>query len=194
MDLEQIKAWLSEHAADADVVAYMQGLKALDIASVKAFLDTTAEGKAHMTAEKDKHFNKSLETWKTNNLEALVDAEVTKRNPEETPEMKEIKKLKAQLEEKDKNEKKQALLNKALQVAGEKKLPSKFIDRLLGEDEATTLANLDEFGTELEGYVNAQVEARFKEGGYQPPKAGGKDNKQQTTIADLAAKNSLRAQ
>lgn len=173
MDLEAVKKFLQENASNADVAAYLQGLRAPNLDAVKNYLETAAEGKAFLQQEKDKHFGKSLETWKQNNLNALVDAEVAKRNPEKTPEMLKIEQLEKALADKDAAEKRQTLLNKALQVAGEKGLPTKLVERFLGEDEEKTLALLGEFETELNGAVQAKVDATFKTNGYKPPGAGG---------------------
>lgn len=186
MTLEEIKAWLKENAGNPDVVAYMQGLQALNIDAVKTFLDTAAEGKAFLTAEKDKHFAKALETWKGNNLEPLVNSKVKELYPEETPEMLEIKKLRAELDAKTKNEAKQTLLNKAITVATEKGLPTKLIERFLGEDEETTLAAIAEFETEFGTAVQSKVDATFKGGGYTPG-GNNKGDTGKTGAVDIAA-------
>ena len=51
---------------------------------VKAFLDTEAGQKA-MQPYIDKQSAKGLETWKTNNLQALIDAEIKKLFTEADP-------------------------------------------------------------------------------------------------------------
>ena len=60
-----------------------------------------AEGQKLIQPKLDKYFNKGLETWKQNNLEKLIDEEIAKRYPEETPEMRRIKELEQKLAEKE---------------------------------------------------------------------------------------------
>lgn len=192
MDLAAIRAWLEENKGQADVVAFLQGLSAPNQDAVKKWMDTTAEGKAFITAEKDKHFNKSLETWKSNHLQPLIDAEVKKLNPDKTPEMIEIEKLRKTLEEKDNAEKRQVLLNKALQVAAEKKLPIKLIERFLGDDEEKTIANLAELETELNTIVQTKVDETFKGNGYQPGSGGQGAGGGSLDIAKIVAENQIR--
>jgi hypothetical protein len=195
MDLEAIKAWLKENESNPDVAAFVQGLGTLNIDTVKGFLSSTLEGRSFLDKERDTHFNKALETWKGKNLEGLVDAKVKELYPDETPEMKEINKLKHQLAEKEAGEKRQALLNKALQVASEKKLPTKFVERFLGEDEDTTTANLTEFEAEMNSYIQSQVDARFQGSGYTPTPGGdtGGTNTTGESLAQMAHSANLRA-
>ncbi len=55
----------------------------------------------------------------------------------------------------------------------DKKIPSKLIDFVLGEDEETTNANINLFEDSMKTYINSQVSERLN-AGYVPPKDDGK--------------------
>ena len=64
--------------------------------NVNGFLETT-EGKQLIQPKMDSYFSKGLDTWKNNNLQKLIDEEVSRRNPAETPEQKAIRELQQQM-------------------------------------------------------------------------------------------------
>ncbi len=166
MDFLEVKTWLDQNAQTEEVKNYIGGLVTAD--RVNSFLETE-EGKKLIQPKIDSHFTKGLETWKTNNLEKLINEEVTKRNPAETPEQKQIRELTERLNKKEAEEKKQTLMNKGLLKADEKKLPKELVSFFLGEDEDTTYKNLDT----LTNVFNAHIENVVKErlaSGYKPPK------------------------
>ena len=168
MDLEAVKKFLEENQDNAEVSDYLKELKTPTLEGVKGFIDTTEEGKTFIQAEKDRYFTKGLETWKKNNLDSLVAAKVSELYPEETEEAKRIKVLEQKLKESEEKEKKNLLLTKALTVANEKKLPTEFIDRFLGNDEEETLQNLSVLEEKWNNSLNQVVEERFKSQGYDP--------------------------
>lgn len=130
---------------------------------VKAFLDTEAGQKA-MQPYIDKQSAKGLETWKTNNLQALIDAEIKTRFPEADPKDTELAKVKAQLEAMQKESARKELLIKAQAVATEKKLPVSLVSYFIGDDEKTTKANLETLEKVFTEALSASVEDRLKQG------------------------------
>jgi hypothetical protein len=64
----------------------------------KEKIKSDKEFKAYLDSEEDKHYSKALETWKTNNLQGLIDEEIKKRFPEKDPKDTELAKLKAEME------------------------------------------------------------------------------------------------
>lgn len=139
----------------------------------KEKFNTDKDFKAFMDSEKDKHSAKSLDTWRTNNLQKLIDEAVSKANPKETPEQKEIRELKEKFARKETEELKQKLMNKALLLADEKNLPKGLLNYFIGEDEDSTTNNLktleETWMAELKKGVDAGVEERFKDNSYIPP-------------------------
>lgn len=193
MTLEEIKAWLEANKDNADVAGWMQSLTAVTLDKAKAFLDGTDEGKAYLTSEKDKHFAKGLETWKANNVKGLVEAEVKKLYPDESPEMLKIKQLEQQLAEAGTVAQKEKLMNAALKFATDRGIPAKHLERFLDEDEEKTIALLTDYATDFESTVDAKVKSKFKEDGYTPAKGdpkGGKDTP--GSLAEMAAANNVR--
>ena len=148
--------------------------------------------KSELDSEKDKHHNTALETWKTNNLQTLIEEEVSKRNPQETPEQKTIRELKERLDQKEKSEQRAALKEAALTYATDKgydaKFATKWIDRLLGEDETVTNTTLDNFKTDLDAIVQAQVEEKLK-GANRNPGGGSGGGTDLSTGARVAQQN-----
>ncbi|WP_144700192.1 DUF4355 domain-containing protein [Fictibacillus phosphorivorans] len=171
MNLEDIKKFLDENKGQEEVSAYLQGFKKFGVDEVQKFVSENEEARKWFDSEKDKHFSKGLDTWRTNNLEKIISEEIKKRNPDKTPEQLELDKLRADLEKMQNEKVRETLKNKALTVAGDKKIPTSLIDFFIGQDEEGTLANLGQFETAMNEYVKSQVEDRLK-GSYTPPGGG----------------------
>lgn len=171
MDFNEVKSFIEQNAQSEEVNNYIKGLVTPD--RVNSFLDTE-EGKKLIQPKVDSHFSKGLETWKTNNLSKLIEEEVVKRNPAETPEQKQIRELTERLNKKEAEEKRQSLMNKGLLKADEKKLPKELVSFFLGEDEDSTSANLTKLEEIFNKHISETVEQRLK-GGYKPPTNGKTD-------------------
>lgn len=164
MDLQGIKQYLESNKDNSDVQALLNEFKTVSQEDVRSYLDTD-EGKRFIQPTLDRYHNKSLQTWKDNNLQILVEDEVAKRNPQETEEQKRIRKLEEELENRDKAAARKDLETKALKIAQEKQLPVDLVNYFVGEDEETTSENLDKLKSQIESSVQAQVDQRFKDGG-----------------------------
>lgn len=192
MNLEEVKKFFEENKEDEAVKGYLEELQTVSADKVEGFLKTY-EGKKLLQPILDKNFNKGLETWKTNNLEKLIDDEVKKRNPGQTPEQLEIEKLKKQIEDEKSARTREALVNKALKVSKEKNLPDGIVDFFIGPDEETTLSNLDHLETVFNKAVTDAVNVKFKESGRNPEQGtGGGDNIAGIDIDTLAQEASIR--
>ena len=167
MNLEDVKKFLADNKEQEDVKAYLGELSAVSTDKVKGFLDTE-EGKRLLQPRLDQNFTKGLETWKTNNLETIIQEELRKRNPDKTPEQIELERLRNEIENERKARNREALVNKALKVAKEKNLPDSVIDFFIAENEEGTLENLSKFEESFQAAVKASVDAKFKEGGRNP--------------------------
>jgi hypothetical protein len=117
----------------------------------------------------DKRTTKSLETWKTNQLEGLLDTEIKKRFPAKDEKEIEMEKLRAEVEKMKQEKQREQLTSQAIKIASEKKLPLQLVDFFIGTDESTTTANLTAFEQSLQLAVQQQVEQRLKGDGYTPP-------------------------
>lgn len=128
------------------------------------------EFRAFLESENDKYFNKALGTWKENNLEKELEPFIQQKYPdlvtdpakkEAAEAKKEIEKLKAEMARKD-------LLTEAIKYATEKKLPSGFVEKFLGEDLDSTKANLDGFADAWSKGLESAVNEKIKGSSYVP--------------------------
>lgn len=190
MDLQEVKTYLETNSQDAAVVEYLSELKKPTAEVVNSYLDSQ-EGVKLLQPRLDSHFSKGLQTWKDNNLSKLIDEEVAKRNPGETPEQKEIRELKAQLEQDKAKRLKEKLTNVAMKKADELGLPLDLVQHFIGADEDSTNSNLENFNSAFQTAIKTQVDSKFKQNGRDVKNYG--DNKQEiSSIADLANEFNIR--
>jgi len=155
---------------DDELVEFIRG-KMLTPDSVRKFLEKaitlspTAEERQAIQPILDKYHHKGLETWKSNHMDSIIEEEVAKRNPGETPEQKRIRALEIKLEEAEKKERKMRLETHAQNLASQNGLPTDLVSFFVGQDEVSTEGNVEKFGQVLNDYVQAQVKSRFRDGG-----------------------------
>lgn len=172
MDLEQVKSFISENQEDEQVKEWLQGFKLVNVEDVQNLANENDDLKKWLEGEKDRHLNKGIETFKSKTLPKLIDEEVKKRNPEKQEWEIELEKVKSELEKERNEKKREALKNKALSVATEKKIPTSIIDHFLGGDESETISNLGKFEEAMKTYVDEQVNLRISSSSYTPPSTG----------------------
>lgn len=172
MTLQELKTFLeSADGKTEEVAAYLRGLFPADLKAAQAFAET-AEGKSWLDSVKDKHLQKGLETWKANNLETLLEAEVKKRFPEKDPKEIEVEKLKSEITTMKTEKQREALQNKAMRLAGEKGLPLELVSFFVGENEETTQQNMGKLEETFASAVQKSLETRLKTDSYTPPASG----------------------
>jgi len=159
-----------EHVDDAlkgsELVKKFSGLEAF-----KSKMNE-ADFKSWMDSEKDKHLTKGIETFKTNNLATLVDAEVKKKFPTKDPNEIALENMKTEMEKMRNESARKDLKTNALKTLSDKKLPTDLVDYFIGADEASTNENLTKFETILNSSVTSLVAEKLKSG-YVPPDAKG---------------------
>lgn len=143
MNIKEIQAYLEKNKNSKEVEIFVTGLNPIDLIKVKDFVGKDSSAKSWFDSEKDKHANKSLETWKSNNLQKLIDAAVAKANPQETSEQKRIRELEERIKQFQRYSERKELVNKTLKFAAENEIPSDFIDRFLGGDQEITIKTKD---------------------------------------------------
>lgn len=193
INLTAVKKFLTDNKDNAEVQAYLGELSAVSADKVKRFLDTE-DGKRLLQPRLDSYFTKGLETWKANNLEAMVAEEVAKRNPAQTEEQKRIAALEKALEDQKKEAQREKLMNLAMKQATEKKLPVDIVSFFLGEDEEKTTANLAKLEEAYREAVQAAVDSKFKENGRQINQGGGVGSSNIKSIQEMAAAHNIRNQ
>ncbi|WP_279538869.1 capsid assembly scaffolding protein Gp46 family protein [Paenibacillus agricola] len=98
MDLEQVKQFIEANGTKEEVRAYLQGLNPISVEGIEQLIQTDKEAKSWFDSTVDKRTTKSLETWKANQLEGLLDAEIKKRFPAKDEKEIEMEKLRAEVE------------------------------------------------------------------------------------------------
>ena len=145
----------------------------LSLDNFKNLIAEQDDFKRFIESSNDKHFDKALKTWKANNLEKLIEAEVLKRTDKtETPEQKAIKELQEQLASMGREKERAERVAKFKDKLAEKKIPSQLTDFILGEDDDRTEANITLFENSMKEYIEKQVNARLKNSSHIPPKSG----------------------
>ncbi|HBV88309.1 MAG TPA: hypothetical protein DEF42_17090 [Desulfosporosinus sp.] len=171
MTLEEIKAYLEANKENADVKAYLDSFKVQPTLEVFKSKLGEPDFKSFMDSEKDKHLTKGIETFKTNNLDALVTAKIKELYPDTDPKDKAIADMKAEIAQMKAEASHKERINTALKIATEKKLPVELVDYMIGQDDETTINNL----TNLEKIFSSHVEKVVTErmgNGYVPPSGG----------------------
>lgn len=188
--LEDVKAFISSNKELPDLQAYIK-TEVLNQSLVKDYLDTP-EGMKVLQPRLDSHFTKSLETWKTNNLDGLIDQEVRKRNPEKTPEQIELEKLRKEIEQERADRLRADLKAKALGVAQEKGLPTDLVEYLIANDEETTIANLEKYETVHKSVIENAISQEFKANGREVKPTVGTVESKPLDITDFAKQINIR--
>jgi hypothetical protein len=117
---------------------------------------------------RDSHTTKSIDTWKQNNLNKILDEEISKRFPPESQEQKRLRELETELN-KIKNEKiVETNKNLALSIMSQKALPVDIVDMFVSTDEEQVKDKISKFESVFAKAVQAEVEKRFKENGRNP--------------------------
>ncbi|WP_315069624.1 DUF4355 domain-containing protein [uncultured Clostridium sp.] len=134
-------------------------------------LNSDKDFKSYMDSEKDKHSQKSLETWKANNLQTLINDEVLKA----TGKKKTPQEIKMEELEKSLNEEKAA----RLQTENTSKLKDMLSTAGLDPVKTIEFFNIDNmenaekaignFKALIDETVKSGVEAKIKDGDYTPP-------------------------
>lgn len=176
-----MKQFLEENKENEEVKAYLGELKQPTAEDVEGFLDTR-EGQKLLQPRLDRNFSKGLETWKEKNLDELIEEEVKKRNPEETPEQKRIRELEEKIQKAEKESQRERLMNKAVSHASEKGLPTDIVSFFIGEDEDSTMTNLATLEEKYQAAVEKAVNQKFKENGTD----FNLGNERQTSSVDIA--------
>lgn len=175
MDLNEVQQFINDNQDNKDVKAFVSGLNPISVDKVQKFVSDDENGKKWFDSERDRHFSKGLETWKSNNLDKLVDEEVNKRFPEADPKDKELADIKAQLDQIKHEKQHSELLNKATKIANEKHLPLDLVDYFVSGDEESTNANLSKLEEVWNASLSSAIDAKLKDSSYTPP-AGGNGN------------------
>lgn len=170
MDLQEVKNFINDNKESEEVKVYLQGLNKVSVEGIEKYVTEDEDAKKWFDSIKDKHFNKALETWKSNNLSKLIDDEVKKRFPAKDEKEIEVENLKSEIEKMKQEKLHEILTNKAVKIASDKNLPLSLVDFFIAKDEDSTVSNLKVLEESFNKEVQKAVEKRLKSEGYNPPK------------------------
>ena len=197
MELEQIKAYLTENKDSDELKGVISELgwnsnsQELQFDDrVKTFLETNQSARSYLDSLKDSHASKAINTWKEKTMPSLLEQEISKRYPSESPESKKLKELERKIEEAERKALEATLKSRAREIASEKQLPISLVDNFLGQDEETTLKNLETFHQTFNEEVQKAVEAKMASGGRDPNSDKKKDGKTFTSEDVMKMKSS----
>ena len=122
---------------------------------VEAFL-TTPDGLTLLQPKLDSAISKGISTWKDKTLPTVIETEITKRFPGETPEQKENRQLKEELAKERR---------KTFAVG---KVPPEYIDFVTGTTPEEIQASVTKLAATHEAAVKKAVDEKFKTNGFNP--------------------------
>lgn len=139
----------------------------------KAIADNK-EIRGYYTSEKDRAVTKGIETFKSNNLQKLIDEELKKKSNEGlSEEAIQLKELQAKFEALEKEKTRSELKGKYTKSLSEKGLNAELIDFVFNEDEEIFNSNVDKINSIIENLINAKTNEILNNNEYIPPSNGG---------------------
>ena len=166
MTFEELMKELKQFEATDEYKNFISGL--LNDERVTAYLETE-NGKKLIQPKLDSHFSRSLETWKSNNLDKLVNEKIKELNPEVDPKDLQIAEIQKELDDMKAESARKTLKNQALIYANKKGLPVDLLDFFIGKDEKATNENLTKFEKAFTDSVGSAVQKKLKDSSYVPP-------------------------
>lgn len=194
MTTEELQQFLAENKDDDNVRQVLQQFVPKDINALMEDESFAKKLNSYLDSEKSKAVASYEAKTLPKKVQEQVEKELENRNKKE-PWQIELEKMQIQLEEtnkklaeKERAERREQLRNKALQLATEKKLPTKLVDFIVADDEETTNKNLEmlentltEYGKTIKQNIyqnnNPEVPAREAEG--KPGEPGPNATKEQ---------------
>lgn len=170
MNIEEVKNFINDNKESEELKTYLQDLNKVNVEGIEKYVTEDEEGKKWFDSIKDKHFNKELDTWKSNNLTKLIDDEVKKKFPSKDEKDIEVDNLKVEIEKMKQEKLHEVLTSKAVKIASDKNLPLSLVDFFIAQDEDATVNNLKVLEESFNKEVQKAVEKRLKNEGYNPPK------------------------
>jgi hypothetical protein len=160
LDLETVKGFLEANRET-------EGVSGLIADMAETFLGSDA-GKKVLQPKLDKHFSKGIETWKANNLQGLIDDEISRKFPPESEEQKQLRALQKQLDAIEKEKSMATIKAEAIQEMTKQGLPVSVADIFVTDNLETTRDRIHTFAQEFSRSVRAEVDARLKTSGGTP--------------------------
>lgn len=141
--------------------------------------------KSFMDSENDKYYSKALETWKSNNLQTIINDEVLKATgKKKTPEQIQIEELQKKFEAQEKENtrlKNESTVKSMLSEAGFD--PSKALEFFNIDDMENMETRIGNFKALIDEKTQAGIKDAIASGSYTPP---GENGSGELSVDDLA--------
>ena len=186
MTFEEIKKWMDDNKGSDEVKSYLNSLITSD--KVESFLESE-EGKRLLQPRLDRYHAKSLDSWKENNLQKLIDEKVAELNPTETEEQRKIRELEERLNAAEREKTQQAMLNKVTQQLSQEGLPTDLANLLIADDEEALTKNVELYKTVVGSVAERTRKESLKEHGRDTLKGGATADEAKSTIVDELINN-----
>lgn len=182
LNLDVVKQYFEANKESEEVQQFTKSLVNPNL--VESYL-SSEDGKKIIQPKLDKHFTKGLETWKQNNLQSIIDAEINKKFPAETEEQKQLRALQQKLEAIENEKAFATVKTEAMKELNTKGLPVGLVDYLVTNNLEETRDRINSFSTEFSNAVKEEVDKRLKNSGATPKNDGADSTKGKMTKADL---------
>lgn len=176
---------------DTDIVS-----TALSLDKFKSKVKEDKDFKSYIDSLNDTHLSKAIKTMKEKGSWEVEFGDVLKTkypNLVTDPKDKELLEMKQKIEQMQRDVARRDLLKDALGYASEKNIPTKFVERFLGDDLDSTKANLDGFAIDWSKEIESAVDAKFKSNSYIPG-GGGDEGGTESLGSRLAKQNKTKTQ
>ena len=140
----------------------------------KKVITDNKEIKGYYTSEKDRAVSKGIETFKSNNLQKLIDEELKKKSNEGlSEEAIQLKELQAKFEALERKKTISELKGKYTKFLAEKGLNAELVDFVFNEDEEIFNSNVERINNILQNSINLKTNEILNNNEYIPPTSGG---------------------
>ncbi len=190
MDINEIKAYIEQNKDNEEVQQLANSFITPD--RINGFLEGE-DGKKLLQPKMDKYFNKGLESWKANNLNSIVETEVSKRFPAETPESKQLREMQEKLNNMESQTAFEKRKGQAIKSLNEKGLPVGLADYFHADTDEGIGEVISYLEIEWKNAIEKSVTEKLK--GHTPPASqstGADTTLTKEKIASLPVKDRMK--
>ena len=168
LTIQEVQKFINDNKENSEVKSYLSQLSKVTVDKLKSAIESDNEIKSFYGSQIDQARDRGIEAWKQNKMPALIQSEVDKQvaklNPQETPEMKELRETREEIRREREERKREKILNQALTYSNGK-MHTELVEYFLGDDYDSTKANIDKFKNIFDNAITEEVNKRLGENG-----------------------------
>lgn len=175
MDINEIKTYIESNKDSDDVKEFIGGFQ--QPADEKAIIDkyrASVDFKKEQLTEGDRRVTQAIDKFQKETMPKHIEAEIKKRFPDETPEQKALREMKAELDTIRTEKRREEIKNKALQALASKKLDASLTEFITADDDDQLSAKVEKLNDIFKATIEKAVNDRLKISGSNPPASGEK--------------------